>query len=40
MYIAKRVEYPKNNWYWDTILMGEKYDDEVQGWQKCPEALL
>lgn len=39
VYIAKRVEYPKNNWFWDTMLMGHKYDNEVQGWQKCPKAL-
>lgn len=39
VYIADRTEYPKGNWYWDTLLMGNKYDDEVQGWQKLPKAI-
>lgn len=31
VYIADRIEYPKGKWYWDTRLMGNKYDSEIQG---------
>ena len=39
VYIADRNEYPKDNWYWDTIFMGIKHDNEVQGWQKLPQGI-
>ncbi len=39
VYIAERTEYPKGNWFWDTLLMGHKYDNEVQGWQKLPSPI-
>lgn len=32
---AKRVEYPKGNWFWSILPEGSR--EEVIAWQKCPK---